>query len=433
MTSMGRVDSGATETAAFRDSILKNYQRHVNSTIAKVARVTNLPVEVRSEGCLVYDESGDAYLNCGGYGVFLLGHRHPAVADAVKAQLDRHPLVTRVLLNAELARASASLAACTPPGLDCVLFTNSGGEAVEAGLKLARLAGKTRIVSTMGGFHGKTLGALSVTGRAAYRTPFEPLLPDVEFVPYGEAEALGAALSTDGDRTCVILEPVQGESGVVIPPDGYLRDARRLCDLHGAILILDEIQTGMGRLGSWWGSDREQVIPDILLAGKTLGGGIMPVGAVVTSTALFTRLHRDPFLHTSTFGGNPLAMAAVQSTIDVIRRDAIVSKAATLGEAILNGLARSLDAVRPDLIADVRGVGLLIGIEFRQEHVAVDFMHELLRARVIASNSLNAFRVARLTPPAVMTDSECQWLFDAVGQAAAAVKARHGGPPSAFA
>ena len=416
----------SSQPVALRDIVLQHYQRHVNSGTARLAKATRLPVEVRSEGCYVFDQDGDAYLDCGGYSVFLLGHRHPDVVDAVKAQLDRHPLATRAMLSAELGRASASLATCTPSGMEYVLFTNSGAEAVEVGIKLARLSGKTRIISSVGGFHGKTMGALSITGRPHYREPFHPLLPDIDFVSYGDAEAMATALATDGGRSCVILEPVQGESGVVIPPEGYLREVRRLCDVNGAFLILDEIQTGLGRLGSWWGADREQVIPDILLAGKALGGGVMPVGAAVAGASAFSRLNRDPFLHTSTFAGNPLAMAAAEAAITVIRRDDIVTRAGILGKNILVELKQILGEACPGLISDVRGAGLLLGIEFHQEHAAWDFSRELLRRKVITANSLNAFSVVRLTPPAVMTESDCRRLFDAVGDAARTLRQRYG-------
>jgi putrescine aminotransferase len=422
---MNPVPVASPHGAALRDTVLRQYQRHVNTGMARLGKMAGLPVEVRSEGCFVFDQDGEGYLDCGGYSVFLLGHRHARVIEAVKAQLDRHPLTTRVLLNAELAQAAEALAARAPSGLDFVVFTNSGAEAVEAGIKLARLAGRNRLVSTTGGFHGKTMGALSVTGRPHYRDPFHPLVPDVEFVPYGDADAMSAALSRDGRRTAVVLEPVQGESGVVIPPDGYLRQVRELCDRHGALLILDEIQTGLGRLGSWWGADRAQVSPDILLVGKALGGGVMPVGAVVTSAATFAGLNRDPFLHTSTFAGNPLAMAAATAAIAAIEDEGIVDRARLLGESILRELRRVLLAGCPDLIADVRGVGLLIGVEFRQEHVAGDFIHELLRRKVVLANSLNAFSVARLTPPAIMTDAECRLLFDATEDAALTLRERY--------
>lgn len=408
-----------------RQVVLAQYQRHVNKGLAKLAKFANLPVEVRSDGNLVYDQDGKAFLDCGGYSVFLLGHRHPAVINAVKAQLDRHPMTTRVLLSPELGEAATALAEVAPAGLDYVCFTNSGAEAVEVGLKLARLNGKRRLIAAEGGFHGKTLGALSVTGRPHYQEPFQPLLPNVEFVPYGDTPALESAIARSDGDACVILEPIQAENGVVVPPVGYLREARRLCSTHDALLILDEIQTGLGRLGVWWGADREGVVPDILLAGKVLSGGVVPVGAAVTSAALYARLNSDPFLHTSTFGGNPLAMAAVRATIETIKREGIVSRAEMLGKALLEPLRQILEVRCPSLIVEVRGVGLLIGIEFIEGHIAADFIFELLQRRVISSNSLNSNRVARLTPPALLSESDLTWLFDAVGGAATALHRRY--------
>ncbi len=245
-----------------RTAVLGAYRRHVNRSLAALADLLDAPLEVASQGCHVYDPDGTAYLDCGGYAVFLLGHRHPRVVAAVRRQLDTHPLATRLLPSPPLADAAQTLAAAAPAGLDHVFLTNSGSEATELGLKLARLAGRTRIVSATGGFHGKTLGALSISGREQYRTPFAPLLPDVERVPYGDTAALAAALATDSRRTCVVLEPVQGEGGVVVPPPGYLAEARRLCTATGALLMADEIQTGLGRLGRWWGVDGERVVPD---------------------------------------------------------------------------------------------------------------------------------------------------------------------------
>ncbi|HLF78585.1 MAG TPA: aminotransferase class III-fold pyridoxal phosphate-dependent enzyme [Dehalococcoidia bacterium] len=408
-----------------RLAVLAQYEQHVNSGLAKLARFANLPVEVRSEGNLVYNEQGEAFLNCGGYSVFLLGHRHPAVTEAVKAQIDRHPLTTRVLLNPELAQAATDLAEIAPTGLEYVCFTNSGAEAVEVGLKLARLNGKRKLIAAQGGFHGKTLGALSVTGRAHFQEPFAPLLADVEFVPYGDASALETALRASAGESCVILEPVQGEAGVIIPPEGYLREVTRLCSLHGALLILDEIQTGLGRLGVWWGCEREGVVPDILLTGKVLSGGVVPVGAAVTSAEIYAGINRDPFLHSSTFAGNPLAMSAVIATIETIKREDLVSKADRLGKTILESLKAILGELCPGLVVEVRGVGLLIGVEFTEDHIAADFILELMQRKVVLSNSLNSSRVARLTPPALLTESDLEWLYKAVRGAAASLSKRY--------
>ncbi|MBV9161652.1 MAG: aspartate aminotransferase family protein [Pseudonocardiales bacterium] len=397
-----------------RDVVLERYHRHVNTSLASLARMIGAPVETRSAGTKVYGADGEVYLDCGGFGVFLLGHCHPRVVRAVRRQLEEHPLATRVFLNPQLAEAAAALASVTPDGLDHVFLTNSGAEAVELGLKLARLAGKTRIVAAEGGFHGKTLGALSVTGRLAYRDPFAPLLPDVEFVPFGDITAMKEALATDGERVAVILEPVQAEGGVRIPPSGYLSDVRTRCTAVGATLILDEIQSGLGRLGAWWGAELAQISPDVLLVGKVLGGGVMPVGGVVATTEIFAPLNDDPMLHSSTFAGNPLASAAVTATIDVLRDEGLIEASHRLGPVVLDMAREAVLRHCPGHVQEVRGQGLLVGIDFVSAEAATEFMLGLLERRVLPSYSLNSHHVLRLTPPAVLDSADLDWLAAAL-------------------
>lgn len=408
----------AGPSASSRHLVLERYERHVNRSLASLGRLLDAPVEARSAGTRVYGEDGEEYLDCGGFGVFLLGHGHPVVVDAVRRQLEAHPLATRLFLNPQLAEAAATLAGVAPAGLDYVFLTNSGAEAVEVGLKLARLAGKTRVVAMDGGFHGKTMGALSVTGRPQYRDPFAPLLPGVEFVPFGDAAALDTALAVDGGATAVILEPVQAEGGVNLPPPGYLRHVRDACTAAGATLILDEIQSGLGRLGTWWGADSEGVVPDLLLVGKILGGGVMPIGGVVATAEAFAPLNEDPLLHSSTFAGSPLAAAAVTATIEVIRDEGLVERSARLGRVVLEMVADVVAAHCPHLVQAVRGRGLLVGIEFLTSDLATEFMMGLVERRVIPSYSLNCHRVLRLTPPAVLDDADLDWLAEALAGAA---------------
>src|ERR1700691_3400673 len=313
--------------SASRDQVLDRYTRHVNSSLASLARLVAAPVEVAASGSKVRGGDGHTYLDCGGFGVFLLGHCHPA--------------------------------GVAPSGLDYVFLTNSGAEATELGLKLARLAGKRHVISTHGGFHGKTLGALSVTGRAQYRDPFGPLLPMVDFVQFGDPGALRAALPP---RWPVLLEPVQAGGGVRLPPHGSLRQVRQACTEAGAVMILDEIQSGMGRLGAWWGADLAGVTPDVLLTGKILGGGVMPVGGVVASGQLFAPLNADPLLHSSTFAGSPLAAAAVTATIAVIKSEGLIERARELGPKVRDLAADTVTAHCPHLVTEVRGQGLLIGV-----------------------------------------------------------------------
>jgi putrescine aminotransferase len=393
--------------------------------MAALAQLMNASLEVRAQGSHVWDEEGTQYLDCGGYGVFLLGHRHPHVVDAVKAQLDRQGFATRVLLNPGLAQAATSLASKAPHGLEYVFMTNSGAEATELGLKLAKASGAKRIVAMHSGFHGKTNGALSVTGRALYRDPFEPLLPNVTFVPFDDIPELDRALSGQ-DRAALIIEPIQAEGGVVIPRAGYLRDVERICRKHNAFLILDEIQTGLGRLGVWWGAMIEGITPDVLLVGKILSGGLIPVGAVVATTDAFEPLNLDPLIHSSTYSGNPVAMAAVQATLEAIEREDAVSRAGRLGAEIKALLMDALSDACQDLVEEVRGMGLLIAVEFKADHLAGDFVFELLRRHVIVSTSLNTNRVVRLHPSITISDSDLAWLRGAVEESAAAVSSRFG-------
>jgi putrescine aminotransferase len=408
------------------EQTIERYRAHVSEGMAMLAEIMAMHVEVRSEGTRIWDEADTEYLDCGGYGVFILGHRHPRVVAAVHAQLDRHPMAARVLLNGDMARAAEELAAIAPAGLDYVFFTNSGAEATELAIKLARVNGRRRLISTTGGFHGKTNGALTVTGKAMFRDPFAPLLADVSFVPFDDVAALEAELAA-GEPAAVVLEPVQAEGGVIIPADGYLRAVRELCDRHGALFVLDEIQTGLGRLGSWWGADREGVSPDVLLTGKGLSGGVVPVAAVVATAAAYQVLSEDPLLHSSTYAGNPLAMAAASAAIAAIEEEGVNERAATLGARLLDELVALQRDVAPTALKAVRGLGLLLALEFAEDHYAGDFVLELLARRVIVSTSLNVNRVVRLHPAAIMSEEDIQWLLEALRASAAAVEQRYAG------
>jgi putrescine aminotransferase len=411
-------------TSIDTESVLGNLRRHVGKGRASLAEFIGAHVEVESQGTRVTTAAGLEFLDCGGYGVFILGHRHPRVVAAVREQLERHPLATRMFAEPALAAAARTLAGVAPGELEYVHFVNSGAEATEAAIKIARTHGKNRLISMNGGYHGKTLGALSVTARAVYQDPFRPLLPLATHVPFGDTAALEAELAT-GEDHCVILEPVQAEGGVVLPPEGFLREVETLCRRHGAFLVLDEIQTGLGRLGSWWGADREGVVPDVLLVGKGLSGGVVPVAAAVATADAYGALSRDPLLHTSTFGGAPLAMAAAHAAVTAIAEEGIVERTRLLGEYLLDALRALPGMASGGIVADVRGRGLLIGIEFVSEHLAAELVLELLARRVVVNHSLNNQRVVRLTPPAVMTPEDVSWLLDAVESSAQVLSDRY--------
>ena len=257
------------QVEAITQDVIEKYQKFVNPTQVALLKVGGFDhIEHRAEGVTLTDLEGNTYIDClGGYGIFSLGHRHPKVVEAVKRQLDFIPLGSKTFLNKPLADLSAKLAELTPGDLQYSFISNSGAEAAEAALKIARMAsGKTDFISTEGAYHGKTMGALAVTGRAVYRKPFEPMLPGGSFVPFNDADAIEAAIT---DKTAaVILEPVQGEGGIQVPSPDYFPRVREICDRHGVLLIADEVQTGCARTGRMLACDHEDVKPDILVLGK---------------------------------------------------------------------------------------------------------------------------------------------------------------------
>ncbi|MET9225638.1 aminotransferase class III-fold pyridoxal phosphate-dependent enzyme [Lentzea sp. NPDC003310] len=397
------------------------YRAHLGKGRAALAELLGGEEEVSSSGAWVHTRSGRRLLNCGGYGVLIMGSRHPRVVEEVTAQLATHPVATRLFFEPSMGRAAEELASVVPDGLTKVHFANSGTEAVEAAVKMARSKGKRKLISAHGGYHGKTLGALSLTAKDAFQRPFQPLLPDVTHVPYGDVDAIRAELIAAQGECCVVLEPVQGEAGVIIPPSGYLKEVSALCQEFGALFVLDEIQTGMGRLGSWWGADAESVTPDVLLTGKALGGGLLPVSAAVATEDAYSEFDRDPFLHTSTFSGSPLGMAAVIGAIAAVREDGLVDRARHLGAELLPELRAVVTRVLGDHVRDVRGEGLLIGLEFATPDVPTLLMVDLVAEGVVANHSLNEGHVLRFTPPAVLTGSDVAFLLDAVERAATKV------------
>jgi putrescine aminotransferase len=374
-------------------------------------------MEVASSGNWLTTSDGERFLNAGGYGVFIMGARHPIVMEAVQRQLDTHPVATRILLEPTVARAAEALVSVMPPGLDRVHFALSGAEAVETGLKLARAGGRKRTVSMGGGYHGKTLGALSATAKEVYQKPFRPLIPDVTHLPFGDADALEAELRAHPGEVCVILEPVQGEGGVIIPPRGYLKRVEELVREYDGFLILDEVQSGMGRLGEWWGADIEGVVPDVLLAGKALGGGVVPVSAAIATRKAFRPFDKDPYVHTATFSGQPLLMAAVQGAIQAIKEERLVTKAMDLGARLLPRIAEIAHRNIPDLVVDVRGRGLLIGVELAEPGLAGELLIELFNHGVVANHSMNGSSVVRFTPPATLTPLDVEFLLDSFDKA----------------
>ncbi|MFN2449114.1 MAG: aspartate aminotransferase family protein [Candidatus Baltobacteraceae bacterium] len=389
------------------DETYENYKEYVNPPLARVMKLSGSPVEVRAQGCTIWDHNGKEYLDfAGGYGVFTLGHSHSKILAAVKAQMDLMSLSGKTMFNIMLGRASKRLAELAPGDLKISFFANSGTEAVEGAIKLARAATKRRkIVATHNAYHGKTLGALSASGRDYFKDRYSPLLADVAHVAYGDVAALDAQLH---DAAAFIVEPVQGEGGVNVPPEGYLREVRAACDAAGALLIADEVQTGLGRCGYLFGCNRDGVVPDVMTLAKGLSGGVIPVGAYIARPSVWKAAYaKDPVMHTSTFGGGELACAAALAAMHVLIEDNLVECARARGEQLLSG-AQALARRFPAVIKEARGLGLLVGVELTSEGYGGWIIPEMVKRGVTAAWTLNMQRVIRLEPPLVVTAAQVE-------------------------
>ncbi|HEY5340600.1 MAG TPA: aspartate aminotransferase family protein [Candidatus Aquilonibacter sp.] len=403
--------------------VFENYKNFINPPLARVMKLSGSPVEVRASGCTIWDQNGKAYLDfAGGYGVFTLGHSHPRVIAAVREQMERMSLSGKTMFNPVLGLAAKRLAQIAPGDLQLSFWCNSGTEALEGAIKLARAAtGRAKIVATHDAYHGKTLGALSISGRETFRAPFVPLLSDVAHVNFGDAAALDDALR---DAAAFVVEPVQGEGGVNVPPIGYLRAVREACDRAGALLVADEVQTGLGRCGYLFACERDEVVPDVMTLAKGLSGGIVPVGAFIARPDVWNRAYaKQPLVHTSTFGGSEIACAAAMAAIDVLIDDDLVANARARGEQLLDG-ARAIALEYPQVIREVRGLGLLVGVELTSEGYGGWIIPEMLKAGVTAAWTLNQQRVIRLEPPLIVTEGEVDLALGALsaGVSAAAQK-----------
>jgi len=331
-----------------------------DSHLAKVYQKFPVVI-VKGRGALLYDAKGQAYIDCmGGYGVSIVGHCHPRVVEALKEQSERLITCHSSYYNDKRAEFLEKLIKLCPKGLEKIFLSNSGAEAVECALKVAaKFTGRDEFISMVRGYHGKTLGALSATWDPKYRDPFQPLVHQkFKFAPFGKAEKVKEYLSEK--TAAVIVEPVQGEGGVHVAPEGFLEDLRKLCNENGSLLIFDEIQTGLGRTGRLWASEHWDVTPDIMCIGKGLGGG-MPIGATVAKDEVMESLRIGE--HTSTFGGNPLACAAASAVLDVIVEENLVERARVYGERFRNMLQGLVEEFK--VLREVRGLGLMVGLESR--------------------------------------------------------------------
>ena len=348
-------------------------------------------------GSHVWDTDNKEYIDCmGGYGVALVGHRNERVVNAIKTQLDKIITVHSSLYSKTREEFLENLMKIAPKGLSQVHLNNSGAESIEAAIKFARkFTGKKGMIAMNGSYHGKSLGALSLTFNPKYRKSFQPLVDKVSFSPYGDIDKLQNTI--DNDTAFIILEPIQGESGIHVPPDGFLQKVRKICDENEILLIFDEIQSGLGRTGRMWASEHWETSPDILCLAKGIAGGV-PMGATLVRPDILSVMNKGE--HSSTFGGNPLSCSAGTATIQALTQDGLIDNAEKMGKKFSDGL--NILKSKHDIIREIRGKGLMIGIELKFE--VKDILLEGIKKGVLLLYS--GRNILRLLPPLVITDDD---------------------------
>lgn len=349
---------------------------------------------VSGNGCYVTADSKRRYLDfIGGIATNVLGHSHPTIVKAVRKQIGAVAHISNLYANPVSMQLAEKLIEMVGSNEAKVFFCNSGAEANEAALKLSRKTGCKRVVSTIGGFHGRTMGALSMTGQPAKRDLFAPIIEKIKYVPFGDISAMSRAVNKK--TAMVIVEPIQGENGVITPPAGYLKSLREICDANGALLVIDAVQTGMGRTGFWFGYEHEEITPDVITLAKGLGGGL-PLGAMIAigpASHLF-----KPGEHGSTFGGNPVSCAAGLATINEIEKKSLNEKALETGEILKSEL------LKIDGVSEVRGRGLLLGIVLEKDWAKEIANFLLAKGVLVNAPNENTIRIA---PPLIVTKKEC--------------------------
>ncbi len=418
---------------AIHDDSIQNFNENVNPGWLEYRKSVSTDaafVEWTDSEEYFEDLNGVKFIDClGGFGIYTCGHRNPEILKTVQAQLGRYALHSQELVDPLRGYLAKLLGQITPGDLQYCFFTNGGAEAVEMSLKLARLAtGGRWYISTVGAFHGKSMGAISMGGKGAYREDYTPMIQQVQHVEYGNADAMEAAiknLHTVGEKVAgVIIEPIQGEAGVIIPEKGYLKKVREICDKYGVAMIVDEIQTGMGRTGTMWRVEEEGITPDIMTYGKAFGGGVMPITGIIARPKMWVeKLIDNPWiLGSPTFGGNPLACSAAIATIKYMLEHDVPAICKEKGDYIMAGLEK-LKAKYPTVLKGYRGAGLLICMEFPEAEVGYAVTKGMFERKVMVAGTLVNAKTVRIEPPAVLSQETMDQVLKALDEALAAAKA----------
>jgi len=401
--------------------LFESYKHLINPTYPAFLTKLGLDnIAVKAQAATITDSAGKTYIDCvGGYGLFNVGHNNPQIIQALIGQLEEQQLFTKPFITEIQVRMAECLDEITPGELSCSFMLNSGSEAIDCAIKLVRLhKGPKTIITAQKSFHGHTFGALTASGIPFFKRAFQPLLPGFISVPFGDIEALEHSISDE--TAAVLIEPIQHEAGVVLPPDDYLRKVRSLCDRHNIIMILDEIKTGFGKTGRMFACEHYDIVPDILVLGKSLGGGLIPTGAVVADGHLWKRFGLSFPMSASSYAGNVLACRAGLSTIKYIREGSLLEDCADKGKVLLRAF-REYVGEYPDILRSVNGLGLLIGIETRGGRLALELAKEMNRQGVLVMPAFGNSSVLMVEPPLVISYQQIRMVVDSFGSACAKV------------
>lgn len=405
------------ELYSTRDEAIDAFAAHVSQGKVDFFRGVGMDIVMgRREGCFFWDVDGRRFLNahCNG-GVFNMGHRHPELVAALHAALDYWDVGNHHLLSEPRARLAERLAARLPGDIERVVFAAGGGEAVDTAIKMSRgLTGRSGVVSASGGYHGHT-GLAMATGDAKYREPFGPQLPGFRQVPFGDLDALAAAVDTD--TACVVLEAVPATLGMVVPEPAYMQGVRALCDARGVMFVLDEVQTGLGRTGTMFAAEHWGIVPDFIVLGKGLSGGLVPISATCYRDCHDSIFRPDPFVHISTFGGAELACMVSLRLLDLLEAPGFLDTVREKGDRLGTALERVV-AANPEVLAGVRRLGMFTGIEWRSAGLGLLASRALFDADVFAVYANNDKRVTQYLLPLVAGDAELELACEAVATAA---------------
>ena len=402
-------------------SLFESYGRLINPAYPSFLNKLGLnKIAAKAQGAAITDSHGNTYIDCvGGYGLFNLGHNNPDIIESIIEQLKEQQLLTKPLISEIQVRLAECIEKITPGDLSCSFILNSGSEAIDCAIKLVRLhkGGKT-IITAQKSFHGHTFGALTASGIPSFKKAFQPLLPGFISVPFGDIEALKRSISAE--TGAVLIEPIQHEAGILLPPDSYLREVRELCDEHELILVMDEIKTGFGKTGRMFACEYFNIVPDILVLGKSLGGGLIPAGAVVAKSHLWKRFGLSFSMSASSYAGNVLACRAGLSTIRYIQESNLLAECEEKGKMLLRSF-RDYVGEYTNILRSANGLGLLIGIETQSGKIALELAKEMVRRGVIMVPAFGNSSCLVVEPPLVISFKQIRAIVDAFAAACAKV------------